>query len=95
MRALCDVPVGDRSLVIMASYEREPETQTKPRAHHVFVLNVVNLDFQPPCSLCERLRWGFLPSGPGAALRGSTSAASLSLVATTSIGLRSWQAEWF
>jgi len=59
MRALCDVPVGDRSLVIMASYEREPETQTKPRAHHVFVLNVVNLDFQPPSSLCERLRLGF------------------------------------
>jgi len=41
MRGLCDAPVGDRSLVIMASYEREPETQTKPRAHHVFFVNVV------------------------------------------------------
>ena len=30
MLGLRDATVGDRSLVIMASYEREPETQTKP-----------------------------------------------------------------
>jgi hypothetical protein len=30
MLDLCDATVGDRSLVIMASYEREPGTQTKP-----------------------------------------------------------------
>ena len=33
---LCDAMVGDRSLVIMASYEREPEIQTKPRGHLLF-----------------------------------------------------------
>lgn len=37
MLDLCDATVGDRSAVIMASYEREPETQTKPRAHHLFM----------------------------------------------------------
>jgi len=31
MLDLCDATVGDRSLVTIASYEREPETQTKPR----------------------------------------------------------------
>ena len=30
---LSDATVCDRSLVIMASYEREPETQAKPQAH--------------------------------------------------------------
>ena len=40
---LCDATVGDRSLVIMASYEREPETQTKPRGLIIFpfLMNVV------------------------------------------------------
>jgi hypothetical protein len=41
MLDLCDATVGDSSWVIMASYEREPETQTKPRAHHISFLNVV------------------------------------------------------
>jgi hypothetical protein len=36
MLDLCDATVGDRSLVIMASYEREAETQTKPRAQYIF-----------------------------------------------------------
>src|ERR1700730_18215401 len=38
--------------------------------------------------------WVFCPLVLAQVLRGSTSAASLNLVATTSIGLRSWQAEW-
>ncbi len=40
MLDLRDATVGDRSLVIMASYEREPETQTKPPAHTSFLMNV-------------------------------------------------------
>ena len=47
-----------------------------------------------PCSLCERLRLGFLPSGPGAGLAWFHLSCIFNLVATTSIGLRSWQAEW-
>jgi hypothetical protein len=37
MLDLCDATVGDRSLVIMASYEREPETQTKARGLIIFL----------------------------------------------------------
>jgi hypothetical protein len=47
-----------------------------------------------PCSLCEPLRLGFLPSGPAAGLAWFHLSCIFSLVATTSIGLRSWQAEW-
>ena len=47
-----------------------------------------------PCSLCEPLRLGFLPSGPAASLAWFHLSCIFNLVATTSIGLRSWQAEW-
>jgi hypothetical protein len=47
-----------------------------------------------PCSLCEPLRLGFLLSGPAAGLAWFHLSCIFSLVATTSIGLRSWQAEW-
>ena len=47
-----------------------------------------------PCSLCEPLRLGFLLSGPGAGLAWFHLRCIFNLVATTSSGLRSWQAEW-
>jgi hypothetical protein len=47
-----------------------------------------------PCSLCEPLRLGFLLSGPAAGLACFHLSCIFDLVATTSIGLRSWQAEW-
>jgi hypothetical protein len=47
-----------------------------------------------PCSLCEPLRLGFLVSGPAAGLAWFHLSCIFNLVATTSIGLRSWQAEW-
>jgi len=34
---LCDATVGDHSLVIVASYERAPETQTKPQGSSFLV----------------------------------------------------------
>ena len=46
------------------------------------------------CSLREPLRLGFLPSGPSAGLAWFHLSCIFDLVATTSIGLRSWQAEW-
>jgi hypothetical protein len=47
-----------------------------------------------PCSLCERLGLGFLPSAPAAGLAWSHLSCIFNSVATTPIGLRSWQAGW-
>jgi hypothetical protein len=47
-----------------------------------------------PSSLCAPLASGFLPSSPGAGLAWFHLDCIFNLVATTSIGLRSWQAEW-
>ena len=52
----------DRSLVIMASYERERETQTKPRAHYPFLTNVVGFTVCLPPFSDARMGTYLLPS---------------------------------
>jgi len=47
-----------------------------------------------PCSLCERLGFVFLPSAPAVGLAWSHLSCIFNSVATTPIGLRSWQAGW-
>ena len=51
MLDLYDATVGDRSLVIMASYEREPETSDQTAGSSSFLMNVAAFKVcQPPFS---------------------------------------------